>query len=117
MGGRYFIQSIFNADPLIKNVPPQSRVWRAYVQGYLDFMAGVADPSKMPGKLSDTNSEYAWYSAGGNDAADGLPVDFLNERAPEPPPPEPPLEGGGGEADSVATSGDETLFIPGGDNE
>lgn len=109
MGGRYFIQSLFNVDPLLKNVPPQSRLWRAYVQGYLDQMGGVADPNKMPGKLADINSEFAWYSAGGNDAADGIPVDFLNEVAPEPPPPEP-------EEEVVGSQAVDPEFIAGGDN-
>ena len=112
-GRRFYPVGVFEADPdALFPWPPQSRLWRAYVMGYLDFVAGGDNPAKVPGLVTDPNSEAYAYTQGVADATAGIAVPWIPEVAPEPPPPDPE----GGEANSVATSQEDPLFIAGGDN-
>jgi hypothetical protein len=112
-GRRYYPVGVFEADAsALFPWPPQSRLWRAYVMGYLDFIAGGDNPAKVPGLVTDHNSEAYAYGQGVADATAGIVVPFINEVAPEPPPPIIPETAEG----SVMESETDPLFIAGGDN-
>jgi hypothetical protein len=112
-GRRFYPVGVFEADPdALFPWPPQSRLWRAYVMGYLDFIAGGDNPAKVPGLVTDHNSEAYAYGQGVADATAGIAVPFINEVAPEPPPPIIPETAEG----SVMESETDPLFIAGGDN-
>ena len=117
-GRRYYPVCVFEADAsALLPWPPQSRLWRAYVMGYLDFMAGGDNPAKVPGLVSDKHSEAYAYAQGVADATAGIAVPFINEVAPPPVIPEPESRSRkkwkGGMESSEANSPE---FIAGGDN-
>ena len=113
-GTKYYPGAAFAADNSLKAWPAQSRLWRAYMAGYLAELDGNPDPSTMPGKLTDKNSERYAYNQGATDAGNRVRVTWLNEVPPEEPPPETPTEEGGMESQTSDTT--DPLFIPGGDN-
>lgn len=113
-GRRFYPVGVFEADAhAVFPWPPQSRLWRAYGMGYVDFINGGDNPGKVPGLVTDPNSEAYAYAQGVADATAGIAVPWIPEVAPEPPPPIIPT-GEGGEAPGTATSDPE--FIAGGDN-
>jgi len=110
-GRRYYPVGVFEADPhAIFPWPPQSRLWRAYVMGYLDVIAGGDNPAKVPGLVTDRNSEAYAYAQGVADSEAGIPVPFLNEKAAEVIPAAEP------EGSVMESETEDPLFIAGGDN-